>query len=179
MATLTAVRLIEIRLDKLGLRGKEAQPLSANAGSCSIISTPDRSVAQSPYRERRGSSLSSDSVTQIFLLTFDISASHLEPPKPKLSTMAANQSYAKVPNDEDEENYNNASAVESKTPNASLANSPMVAILSYCGSSILMTVTNKYVLGGRDFNLNFFLLCVQVCCIYTMSTGIMLILRRV
>lgn len=93
--------------------------------------------------------------------------------------MAANQSYAKVPNDEDEENYNNASAVESKTPNASLANSPMVAILSYCGSSILMTVTNKYVLGGRDFNLNFFLLCVQVCCIYTMSTGIMLILPRV
>lgn len=64
--------LIEIRLDKLGLRGKEAQPLSANAGSCSIISTPDRSVAQSPYRERRCSSLSSDSVTQNLLLIFDI-----------------------------------------------------------------------------------------------------------
>ncbi|KAG9519532.1 UDP-galactose transporter, partial [Aureobasidium melanogenum] len=85
--------------------------------------------------------------------------------------MAANQSYAKVPNDEDEENYNNASAVESKTPNASLANSPMVAILSYCGSSILMTVTNKYVLGGRDFNLNFFLLCVQsVICLVTIES---------
>lgn len=25
-----------------------------------------------------------------------------------------------------------------------------------------MTVTNKYVLGGVDFNLNFFLLCIQV-----------------
>lgn len=93
--------------------------------------------------------------------------------------MAANQSYAKVPNEEDEENYNNASAVESKKTNSSLANSPMVAILSYCGSSILMTVTNKYVLGGRDFNLNFFLLCVQVCSVYIMMTGLMLILRRV
>lgn len=26
----------------------------------------------------------------------------------------------------------------------------------------MMTVTNKYVLSGYDFNLNFFLLCVQV-----------------
>lgn len=41
--------------------------------------------------------------------------------------------------------------------------SPLVPILSYCGASILMTVTNKYVLGGADFNLNFFLLCIQVC----------------
>lgn len=39
---------------------------------------------------------------------------------------------------------------------------PMLAILGYCGSSILMTVTNKYVLSGVDYNLNFFLLCVQV-----------------
>ena len=39
---------------------------------------------------------------------------------------------------------------------------PLFPILSYCGSSILMTVTNKYVLGGMNFNLNFFLLCVQV-----------------
>jgi GDP-mannose transporter len=29
-------------------------------------------------------------------------------------------------------------------------------------SSILMTCTNKYILGGIDYNLNFFLLCVQV-----------------
>lgn len=92
--------------------------------------------------------------------------------------MAANQSYARIPNDENEENYNNASAVESKKTNSSLTNSPMVAILSYCGSSILMTVTNKYVLGGRDFNLNFFLLCVQVRCTYTMMTGVILTLRR-
>lgn len=43
-----------------------------------------------------------------------------------------------------------------------IANHPLLPILSYCGSSILMTVTNKYVLSGLDFNLNFFLLCVQV-----------------
>lgn len=43
-----------------------------------------------------------------------------------------------------------------------LSSNPILPILSYCGSSILMTVTNKYVLSGLDFNLNFFLLCVQV-----------------
>lgn len=40
--------------------------------------------------------------------------------------------------------------------------SPTMAILSYCGASILMTLTNKYVLSGLDFNMNFLLLCVQV-----------------
>ena len=47
-------------------------------------------------------------------------------------------------------------------PAVAITNNPMIAILSYCGSSILMTVTNKYVLSGLDYNLNFFLLCVQV-----------------
>lgn len=46
---------------------------------------------------------------------------------------------------------------------SSLAGNPVLPVLAYCGSSILMTVTNKYVLSGLDFNLNFFLLCVQVC----------------
>jgi GDP-mannose transporter len=45
----------------------------------------------------------------------------------------------------------------------SITENPIAAILGYCGSSILMTVTNKYVLSGVDFNLNFFLLAVQVC----------------
>lgn len=40
---------------------------------------------------------------------------------------------------------------------------PIFPILAYCGSSILMTLTNKYVLSGHNFNLNFFLLAVQVC----------------
>lgn len=43
-----------------------------------------------------------------------------------------------------------------------IANHPALPIFSYCAASILMTVTNKYVLSGLDFNLNFFLLCVQV-----------------
>lgn len=40
-------------------------------------------------------------------------------------------------------------------------NNPILAVLCYCGSSILMTVTNKFVLS-KDFNLNIFLLAVQV-----------------
>lgn len=48
-------------------------------------------------------------------------------------------------------------AVSSKT------NNPIFPVLAYCGSSIMMTVMNKYVLSGLDFNLNFLLLMVQVC----------------
>jgi len=47
-------------------------------------------------------------------------------------------------------------------PSGAVANNPIVPILSYCVSSIMMTVTNKFVLSGTGFNLNFFLLCVQV-----------------
>lgn len=43
-----------------------------------------------------------------------------------------------------------------------ITQNPLVSIMAYCGSSILMTVTNKYVLSGTNFNLNFFLLAVQV-----------------
>ena len=42
------------------------------------------------------------------------------------------------------------------------ANQGVLSILSYCASSILMTTTNKYVLSGLDYNLNFLLLAVQV-----------------
>ncbi|KAH7122542.1 hypothetical protein B0J11DRAFT_342005 [Dendryphion nanum] len=53
---------------------------------------------------------------------------------------------------------------------SSITENATVSVLAYCGSSILMTVTNKYVLGG-DFNLNFFLLCVQsVVCIAAIQT---------
>lgn len=47
-------------------------------------------------------------------------------------------------------------------PSGSISNNPILPVLAYCGSSILMTVMNKYVLSGLDFNLNFFLLCIQV-----------------
>lgn len=49
-------------------------------------------------------------------------------------------------------------------PMAPPAGNPILPVLSYCGSSILMTVTNKFVLSGSGFNLNFFLLAVQVRC---------------
>lgn len=54
---------------------------------------------------------------------------------------------------------------------ASIVNSGPVSILCYCASSILMTVTNKYVLSGYSFNLNFLLLAVQAgVCIATIGT---------
>jgi GDP-mannose transporter len=43
------------------------------------------------------------------------------------------------------------------------ANSGILSIFAYCFSSILMVITNKYVLSGLDYNLNFLLLAVQVC----------------
>ncbi|KAJ4987427.1 UDP-galactose transporter [Stagonosporopsis vannaccii] len=81
--------------------------------------------------------------------------------------------------DKKSDDYGMGSARGSRAPspvtrstksNTSITENPVVAILSYCGSSILMTVTNKYVLSGRDFNLNFFLLCVQsVVCVVAIS----------
>lgn len=41
-------------------------------------------------------------------------------------------------------------------------NSPTLAVLAYCGSSILMTTANKYMVSGTGFNLTFILLVVQV-----------------
>ncbi|CAK7896266.1 GDP-mannose transporter 1 [[Candida] anglica] len=53
----------------------------------------------------------------------------------------------------------------------SIVNNAPVSIFAYCASSILMTVTNKYVLSGYSFNLNFFLLAVQsLVCITTIGT---------
>lgn len=45
---------------------------------------------------------------------------------------------------------------------ASRKESPIPPVLSYCASSIMMTVANKYILSFPEFNLNFFLLAVQV-----------------
>lgn len=56
---------------------------------------------------------------------------------------------------------------------ASIQNSPIIAVFSYCMSSIMMTVTNKYVLSVGNFNFNCILLAVQsaVCLavIYTLK----------
>jgi hypothetical protein len=48
------------------------------------------------------------------------------------------------------------------TPTQNWQNNPILPVLSYCASSILMTVANKYILSFPDYNLNFFLLAVQV-----------------
>lgn len=54
---------------------------------------------------------------------------------------------------------------------ARLVNSGPVSILCYCASSILMTTTNKYVVSGHHFNLNFFLLAIQsIVCIIAIAT---------
>lgn len=47
-------------------------------------------------------------------------------------------------------------------PLVSRKESPIPPVLSYCASSIMMTVANKYILSFPEFNLNFFLLAVQV-----------------
>jgi len=53
---------------------------------------------------------------------------------------------------------------------ASLVNNGPVSIFSYCVSSILMTVTNKYVVNGFQFNMNFVLLLVQsIVCVLAIS----------
>ncbi|KAJ5661596.1 GDP-mannose transporter [Penicillium sp. IBT 18751x] len=58
-----------------------------------------------------------------------------------------------------------------RTPPSAVAGHPALPVLAYCGSSILMTVMNKYVLSGLDFNLNFLLLMVQsLVCITAIQT---------
>ncbi|KAJ3272526.1 GDP-mannose transporter into the lumen of the Golgi [Terramyces sp. JEL0728] len=42
-----------------------------------------------------------------------------------------------------------------------MSTSPILPILSYCAASIMMTLTNKLVLSGFDFKLNFLFLFVQ------------------
>ena len=44
---------------------------------------------------------------------------------------------------------------------SNVANSGPISIVSYCASSILMTVTNKFVVNRNDFNMNFVMLFVQ------------------
>lgn len=64
-----------------------------------------------------------------------------------------------------------AIARSSTPPPATMSNNPQFSILAYCFSSILMTVTNKYVLSGSDFNLNFFLVFVQsVVCVIAIQS---------
>lgn len=56
----------------------------------------------------------------------------------------------------------NGSPVGIAQPFSKLDNSPGLSIMSYCLSSISMTVVNKYVVSGSFWNLNFFYLAIQV-----------------
>lgn len=47
-------------------------------------------------------------------------------------------------------------------PLSHIANNPAASILGYCLSSISMTVVNKYVVSGSDWNLMFLYLAIQV-----------------
>lgn len=58
-----------------------------------------------------------------------------------------------------------------KSNSVSIANSAPISIFAYCASSILMTLSNKYVVSGFEFNLNFFMLAVQsIVCICTIGS---------
>ncbi|TBU30717.1 hypothetical protein BD309DRAFT_947967 [Dichomitus squalens] len=63
-----------------------------------------------------------------------------------------------------------ATGSASSQSNAASAVAPIVC---YCMASILMTVVNKFVVSGSQFNMNFLLLCIQssVCvgCVYTVK----------
>ncbi|CAJ2505951.1 Uu.00g000810.m01.CDS01 [Anthostomella pinea] len=53
---------------------------------------------------------------------------------------------------------------------AKIENNPAAAIIAYCLASISMTVVNKYVVSGSEWNLNFFYLAVQsIVCIVTIE----------
>jgi GDP-mannose transporter len=53
---------------------------------------------------------------------------------------------------------------------AKVENNPTASILAYCFASISMTVVNKYVVSGSEWNLNFFYLAVQsIVCIATIQ----------
>jgi GDP-mannose transporter len=71
----------------------------------------------------------------------------------------------KVVIDQDDNNNNSHQQQTIVAPSGFSLSPGMRAILpiaSYCFASILMTVTNKYVLSGYDFNMNFLLLTIQV-----------------
>ncbi|KAI0060927.1 UDP-galactose transporter [Artomyces pyxidatus] len=59
----------------------------------------------------------------------------------------------------------------SKDPAATV--SAVAPILCYCLASITMTVVNKFVVSGRNFSMNFLLLCIQsvvcVACVYAVK----------
>ncbi|KAI9272511.1 golgi GDP-mannose transporter [Sporodiniella umbellata] len=67
----------------------------------------------------------------------------------------------KVVIDQEENSNHSRSVVAPSRFHLSPTARAVLPIASYCFASILMTVTNKYVLSGYDFNMNFLLLTIQ------------------
>ncbi|KAI0793960.1 UAA transporter [Fomes fomentarius] len=66
-----------------------------------------------------------------------------------------------------------ALATGSGNSQSNVATPSVAPIICYCVASILMTVVNKFVVSGQQFNMNFLLLCIQssvcVACVYTVK----------
>ncbi|CAG8711063.1 15100_t:CDS:1, partial [Acaulospora morrowiae] len=75
--------------------------------------------------------------------------------------MSPNSKEYKLIIEEDELVTNRAKKAQQTSLISKLTGTGSLSILTYCGASILMTVTNKYVLSGYYFNMNFLLLCIQ------------------
>lgn len=75
-----------------------------------------------------------------------------------------------VPQDDQDDYRPPLKAQPKQTMESSILNHPLLPVVSYCLASISMTASNKYVLSGFQFNLNFFLLMVQsVVCILAIA----------
>lgn len=97
-----------------------------------------------------------------------------DPKTPRMSDKKNEDFTVRIPDDSPRESYGGenrtfkSSRPATQGPRAlpgSLAvleNSPGLAILAYCFSSISMTVVNKYVVSGDEWNLYFFYLAIQV-----------------
>ncbi|KAG0165134.1 GDP-mannose transporter into the lumen of the Golgi [Apophysomyces sp. BC1015] len=79
--------------------------------------------------------------------------------------VATTSGYSRVRIDDTDEDDDRRSAPSTLVAPTIIQLSPttraVLPIASYCFASILMTVTNKYVLSGYDFNMNFLLLTIQ------------------
>jgi hypothetical protein len=82
------------------------------------------------------------------------------------SKMGESKPDYKVVIDQEPEQDNNGNQQQTVVAPSGIKLSPgvraVLPVASYCCASILMTVTNKYVLSGYDFNMNFLLLTIQV-----------------
>lgn len=70
-------------------------------------------------------------------------------------------------------NFSSRSAPAIQLPESisKISNSPGISVLAYCLSSISMTVVNKYVVSGSQWNLMFLYLAIQVSDFISLANG--------